>query len=88
MGVHDTENYAQVKKLLGIPGDEPIFILRAQDTIAATIIETYRVLYNVIAQAAGIDYSIRRYFSDHLQSCYANFQQYAAKYPDRIKVPD
>lgn len=41
MGVHKTEVYAEVKKLLGIPEDEPIFILRAQDVLAEDAIVYY-----------------------------------------------
>lgn len=41
MGVHKAEAYAEVKRLLGIPEDEPIFILRAQDRLAEDAIVYY-----------------------------------------------
>lgn len=40
MSVHDA-NYNEVKRLLGIPEDEPIFILRAQDRFAPQTVEGY-----------------------------------------------
>lgn len=42
MGVHQSpEVYAQIKELLGIPEDEPIFILRAQDKFTPKTLELY-----------------------------------------------
>lgn len=41
MGVHDLSVYPEVKKLLGIPEDEPIFILRAQDKFSVAAVSDY-----------------------------------------------
>lgn len=45
MGVHDKDKYPEIKRLLGIPEDEPIFILRAQDDLSADTISDYRLRY-------------------------------------------
>jgi hypothetical protein len=41
MGVHDDKQYHKIKELLGIPADEPIFILRAQDGFSTRNIARY-----------------------------------------------
>lgn len=41
MGVKDGK-YPQAKKALGIPPDEPIFVIRAQDNLARLIIARYK----------------------------------------------
>ncbi len=41
MGVHNLHNYAEIKKLLGIPEQEPIFILRAQDGLSRIALSAY-----------------------------------------------
>jgi hypothetical protein len=50
MGVQDG-NYKQVRKALGIPEDEPVFVIRAQDELAVPIIARYRNM----AEIAGCD---------------------------------
>jgi hypothetical protein len=45
MGVHqDPDTYIAIKRILGIPDDEPIFILRAQDKFSTKTIWYYRNL--------------------------------------------
>lgn len=48
MGVHQNrETYLKIKELLGIPADEPIFILRAQDQFSTRTLRYYKeVIYN------------------------------------------
>lgn len=41
MGVHDSSKYPWIKEALGIPRDEPIFILRAQDDAAMLTMPRY-----------------------------------------------
>lgn len=43
MSVHDAD-YVAIKTELGIPFNEPIFVLRAQDRISKETIEHYRML--------------------------------------------
>lgn len=46
MGVHaDAGTYKQVKALLEIPEDEPIFIFRAQDELCGLVISYYHSMY-------------------------------------------
>lgn len=41
MGVHEGGAYPKVKELLGIPKDEPVFILRAQDKLSMPMLARY-----------------------------------------------
>jgi hypothetical protein len=41
VGVHNVEVYPEVKRLLGIPEDEPIFIIRAQDKLSLPTVMYY-----------------------------------------------
>jgi hypothetical protein len=41
VGVHSTQVYPQIKELLQIPHDEPIFILRAQDQTSVDTLDHY-----------------------------------------------
>jgi len=45
MSVHDA-NYTKLKKELGIPTDEPIFVLRAQDKLSMPTLARYRNFAN------------------------------------------
>lgn len=45
MGVHDTDTYPEIKMLLGIPVDEPIFILRSQDRLFRPMLNVYEGFY-------------------------------------------
>lgn len=55
MGVHDTDKYPAIKSLLGIPEDEPIFILRGQDALAADTIHHYVILNGVARRGAEVN---------------------------------
>ena len=41
MGVHDKDVYDEIRELLQIPEDEPIFILRAQDDCSPGTLSDY-----------------------------------------------
>lgn len=80
MGVHDTDKYPEIKSLLGIPEDEPIFIIRAKDKVAVDAIQTYGVL----AFAVGASQE----FVDGVNTCAAQFQVWQNEHTDIVKVPD
>jgi hypothetical protein len=78
VSVHDTEYYAEVKELLSIPADEPIFVLRGKDRFAARAIEKYFDLaINGTAE-----------WRNQLQECIDGFHDFADLHPDRMKYPD
>lgn len=88
MGVRDVDKYGEIKDLLGIPSDEPIFIIRGQDMLACPVIETYRTTYNVIAKTEEVEYEVRRHFSDHLLSVLSEFHRFEVRRPSAMKIPD
>lgn len=86
MGVHDKERYAEIKEALGIPQDEPIFILRAQDQLSKAMIDLYDLLYTSTAAAAGIDTQDAIRFSEEISSVYDEFRSWQSN--NNVKVPD
>lgn len=80
MGVHATEIYPEIKKLLGIPTDEPIFILRAQDDAAVETIEVYKVE----AKTAGSSDD----FIEDVDRALLEFENWRLNNADLCKVPD
>jgi len=88
MGVHDTDKYGAIKEMLGIPSDEPIFIIRGQDVVAPLAIEAYRVFYNLLAREQGVETDRRKFFSDHLLSCISGMQRFQVRRPSVVKIPD
>lgn len=85
MSVHDTGKITQVKELLGIPADEPIFILRAQDKL------TYPTLTRYMNYADAIEDSDERPLVDwytRLANDVSQFAEFAATKPERMKLPD
>lgn len=80
MGVHDTDKYDEIRTLLGIPHDEPIFILRGQDKSAAETVDDYMIN----AQDAGADSE----FLAGVERSLVNFEHFAVTHPERMKVPD
>jgi hypothetical protein len=86
MGVHDTQHYASVKKLLEIPASEPIFILRAQDRLSVEMIEHYRRFYT---QRMMMDQQMPdAQFTADLDECISEFIDWQQRHPDDIKLPD
>lgn len=64
----------------GIPGDEPIFILRARDIAAAQTIADYAARCEAVGSPQD--------HVDAAQEVHAAFRDWAYAYPDRMKVPD
>lgn len=80
MGVHAKSFYPEIKKLLAIPPDEPIFILRAQDKAAEASIESYQIR----AESKGAVSE----FLEGVGEAVTEFRQFKAANPERMKVPD
>lgn len=85
-GVHQKNKYAEIKEALGIPEDEPIFILRAQDQLSPSMIDLYDLLYMSTAKAAGIDVDSSISFSNEIQAVYDEFRTWQKQ--NSVKVPD
>lgn len=91
MGVQDVSKYAEVKTLFGVPQDEPLFILRAQDRLAVPTIACYDAAFGFAAMASGKtlhDPDTVRHFSDHLWAVIENFRRWSQRNPDTMKLPD
>lgn len=91
MSVHDKDKYAAVKELLGIPADEPIFILRAQDQIAEDSISHYAMNYRKEAQKRNDDRKLtpeQRKFQRDIHAVADNFLDWQDAHEDRVKFPD
>jgi hypothetical protein len=82
MGVHDLEKNAEVKVLLGIPEDEPIFIIRAQDDLSYEVIDYYRKT----AKSIGASKEFRKGVKEILLN-FADWRK-IAKEEGRTKIPD
>ncbi len=80
MSVHDTQHYPEIKRLLGIPEDEPIFILRAQDDSACPMLDEY-IQFNV---RPGNDPS----WLDNMRQTANEFNDWQVKNSDKVKQPD
>lgn len=81
MGVHDHDVYPQVKQLLGIQEDEPIFILRAQDIVTVSTIHAYAMY----AKEAGQEDEA---WLEHVRADASEFSEWQAENADRVKLPD
>ena len=73
--------FALVKRSNGepIPEDEPIFVLRARDHLAVSLLRQYRVL----SEADGCnDFQL-----DGVDQVIADFLAFAEEHPERMKQP-
>lgn len=84
MGVHNLEVYPEIKQLLGIPDDEPIFILRAKDNAAVDTLFDYRTRYDLLHPSSAGD----RDFIDGIDGCIDAFEAWRGENPEMCKVPD
>jgi hypothetical protein len=80
MGVHDLSKYPEIKELLEIPEDEPIFIIRAQDMTSTEALATY----SRTARMVGADEHFLRGMADIMM----DFADWRIANQDKIKVPD
>lgn len=89
MSVHDRDKYPEIKKMLGIPADEPIFILRAQDNLALGLIDEYARRYGVDARTMGNKAPTEmRDFIGGLRNVQDNFAAWRLNHLDGLKFPD
>ena len=80
MGVHNTEAYPEIRRLLEIPEDEPIFILRGQDRAYVPTLKMYQRHANAVV--AGDE------FLKEIDKCIEEGVEFAATNRDRMKTPD
>jgi hypothetical protein len=78
------ENSLEIKKLLEVPSDEPIFIFRAQDKFSVETLRTYKS----IAHNRTIIGEESETWVDDLGSIINDFINWQRDHPDKIKVPD
>lgn len=81
MGVHDADAYPKVKEALGIPEDEPIFILRAQDRLSTPVIARYGVMARQIEDGPPSEE-----WHEHIAAILREFTLW--QHDNKTKVPD
>jgi hypothetical protein len=72
--------YSAIKRILEIPEDEPIFIIRGKDKLATESVDDYLAL----AAARGCNST----FLKDLESVVSDFERFQARNPDVVKLPD
>jgi len=91
MSVHDKDAEAKAKALFGIPEDEPIFVLRAQDRLYGPMLAIYEQLYvsaiRTVRAGAFLD-GDEMEFADHVGMCYDEGRRWQKANEDRVKIPD
>ena len=72
------ENNRLVRRADGVPvpDDEPVFIFRAQDKWALSVLISYQMAVGNLEHRAELQKSI------------SDFREFAKKYPERMKEPD
>lgn len=89
MGVHDTDKYPEVKRLLGIPEDEPIFILRAQDQCSVLSVFDYAFRYQRAVEADGDRMNQeQRDFHAEVIDVHSQMDEWQLAHPSKVKIPD
>lgn len=88
MGVHDVQHYPEIKRLLGIPEDEPIFIFRAQDMLMGDVVDDYRRRYTQRALTMGASTAEIDRFASELESDIYAISAWQETHKDVVKVPD
>ena len=84
MGVHaDTDAYTKAKKLLGIPADEPIFIIRAQDVLSIPAIARYDVLARQLVENRPAEK-----WYEQIGEVMADFTAWQDANPSKVSFPD
>jgi hypothetical protein len=62
-----------------IPEDEPLFLLRARDTLALPLLQRYLVI--------AVDDNCTDYHLEGIRAVIAEFQRFSLKHPERLKQP-
>lgn len=84
MGVHDAD-YSKIKAALGIPEDEPIFVLRAQDKLSVPTISRYK---NHALQIEVTDQRPSDEWFEQMDGVLTEFANWQREHRDLVKVPD
>jgi hypothetical protein len=87
MGVHEKEAYSHVKRCLGIPQDEPIFVLRAQDKLSPEVLAFYKQRYYETTRFDEIDDDYSRWLAD-VGSKRSDFVNWQRDNREKVKRPD
>ena len=86
MGVRQNkEIYSEIKELLDIPIDEPIFIIRAQDKLSIEAITLYRTIVN---NSLPIGDEKALTWEAEIGSIRNDFVNWQRDNRDKVKVPD
>lgn len=86
MGVRQNkEIYSEIKELLDIPIDEPIFIIRAQDKLSIEAITLYRTIVN---NSLPIGDEKALTWEAEIGSIRNDFINWQRDNRDKVKVPD
>lgn len=80
MGVHNTDKYPAIRKMLGMPEGEPFFIFRAQDRNSPAVL----VMYETACQGSGCNAEIMR----RIAWARVEFAAWQAEHPASVKIPD
>jgi hypothetical protein len=80
MSVHNLTVYPDIRDLLDIPADEPIFIIRAQDRVSVAAIEAYAHLN----ETEGNDPT----FMDNLRQVADQFNHWQVEHSHLVKRAD
>lgn len=84
MGVHDGD-YTKAKKALGIPEDEPIFVIRGKDDLALHAVVSYA---NVAKQIEDPNVAPSSEWFEQLEGVAKAFANFRNANPDRMQVPN
>ena len=86
MGIHQRykENRLQIHELLGVPSNEPIFIIRAQDKFSIATLSAYKD----VAHVGTIIGEESEEWIEDLGSIRNDFINWQRDNRDKVKVPD
>lgn len=84
MSVHDAD-YRAIKELLGIPADEPIFIIRGQDRFALPTLSRYKNFKQGL-EVRPTEESEK--WIAHMNEIIETFDKFQTENPGVVKVPD
>lgn len=87
MSVHDAD-YKKVKELLGIPEDEPIFVLRAQDQLSVPTIQRYAVFALSVEPTIERPQPFTQEWLDSKDAVIAEFAGWQEQNREKVKLPD
>jgi hypothetical protein len=87
MSVHDAD-YETVKHALGIPEDEPIFVLRAQDQLSVPTIQRYSLFAARVEPTTEQEQPFSQEWQDGLVAVIQAFTEWQQEHGDQVKLPD